>query len=529
MADKDLGIDTIVTDYHGRENGNQNKSERDDFRSGSSSNVFERYINLVAIVNFGFTLQAGWETVGLTFQFALFNGGPASLVYGCILAGIGSTAIATSLGEMASMDPTVGAQYRWSARFAQKWPEFWGLMQGWITVFAWIVNVGGSLSVLSNMVQGLVIFHNETYEPKRWHATMFMWAFIVAPVLCNLFLRRVLNTLETIGGICHVLFFIVVIATLSTLADRSTPEFVFQTLTTDVSGWSNPGVAWSLGLLTTVFPITSFDGVLHMIDETKEPRKRVPKSMFLSVTLNAIMQLGFCICLLFCIGDFEKVSASQLPLVEVYYGATKSKAGATIMVLMHGIIFLVSLFNIFASVSRLVWAFARDKGLPFHNFFTYVHPTLQIPLPALFLVGFICGLLSLINIGSTVAFTALVSLPTIALYISYFIPIFLLMLRKLAGKHPQYGPWRLGKWGLPINLFSLCYIVFVLIWIPFPPSRPVTAASMNYAGPLVLAVIAFALLDWFTTGKKRFTVPTGAIVIEMEDEVGGKRSPSSDA
>lgn len=27
-------------------------------------------------------------------------------------------------------DPTVGAQYRWSARFAQRWPEFWGLMQG---------------------------------------------------------------------------------------------------------------------------------------------------------------------------------------------------------------------------------------------------------------------------------------------------------------------------------------------------------------------------------------------------------------
>jgi choline transport protein len=63
----------------------------------------QRYINLVAIVNFGFTLQAGWETVGLTLQYALYNGGPASLVYGTILAGFGSTAIAASLGEMASM------------------------------------------------------------------------------------------------------------------------------------------------------------------------------------------------------------------------------------------------------------------------------------------------------------------------------------------------------------------------------------------------------------------------------------------
>jgi amino acid transporter len=189
------------------------------------------------------------------------------------------------------------------------------------------------------MVQGLIIFHNPDYEPKRWHATMLMYAFIVAPVLCNLVLRRVLNTLETIGGICHVLFFIATITVLSTLAERSTTDFVFKTLTNDVSGWTNPGVAWSLGLLTTVFPITSFDGVLHMsefvirinrkldmltdsaVDETKEPRKRVPKSMITSVILNAFMQFGFCICVLFCLGDYDTVAASKLPLVEIYYGA----------------------------------------------------------------------------------------------------------------------------------------------------------------------------------------------------------------
>jgi choline transport protein len=43
--------------------------------------------------------------------------------------------------------------------------------------------------------------------------------------------------------------------------------------------------------------------------------------MVTSVILNAIMQFAFCITLLFCIGDYEKVSASPLPLVEVYYAA----------------------------------------------------------------------------------------------------------------------------------------------------------------------------------------------------------------
>ena len=105
----------------------------------------QRYINSATIVNFGFTLQAAWEAAGASFQFSLLNGGPASLVYGSLFAGIGSTMIAISLAEMASMyvsavgesarligsrDPVVGAQYRWSAAFAPANPAFWGLFQG---------------------------------------------------------------------------------------------------------------------------------------------------------------------------------------------------------------------------------------------------------------------------------------------------------------------------------------------------------------------------------------------------------------
>jgi hypothetical protein len=63
----------------------------------------QRYINLPSAINFEIIIQSGWETVGLTFQFSLFNGGPASMVYGGIIAAIGATSIAASLAEMASM------------------------------------------------------------------------------------------------------------------------------------------------------------------------------------------------------------------------------------------------------------------------------------------------------------------------------------------------------------------------------------------------------------------------------------------
>jgi len=263
--DKDSALVAVTDpDYHETPHEKTHNSERATLPSGPpSSGGFQRYINQLAINNFGFTLQVAWEAVGLSFQLAWLNGGPAALVWGSMIAGVGSTLVATALGEMASMDPTVGAQYRWSARFAPFAPEFWGFIQGWITVIAWVCSCAGAIAFTSNTLSGLIIFNSSTYEPKGWHATMFLIALLIVPLVINLYLRKIINYLETIGGALHVILFIAIVATLCTLAKRSTPEYVFMTLHTD-AGWENPGVAFSIGMLAVAYPISSFDGVLHM-------------------------------------------------------------------------------------------------------------------------------------------------------------------------------------------------------------------------------------------------------------------------
>ena len=139
---------------------------------------------------------------------------------------------------------------------------------------------------------------------------------------------------------------------------------------------------------------------------------------------------------------------------------------------------------------------------------TQVHPTLRMPTRALGLVVVICALIGLITVGSTSAFFAVISLGALALYISHVIPIALFLLRRLQGQHPQYGPFNLGRFGIPVNIFAVCYRIFVIIWLPFPAMLLVTAANFNYAGPIMFAVIVIALVDWFISGHKRFQVPT---------------------
>jgi amino acid transporter len=96
--------------------------------------------------------------------------------------------------------------------------------------------------------------------------------------------------------------------------------------------------------------------------------------MIAAAIINSVMLFVYVIVLLFTIGDLDKVAntATGLPLIEVYYSATGSKPATNFLVSMPAIVLFVVLFNAFASVSRLVWGFARDNGLPFSKTFAYV-------------------------------------------------------------------------------------------------------------------------------------------------------------
>jgi choline transport protein len=138
-----------------------------------------------------------------------------------------------------------------------------------------------------------------------------------------------------------------------------------------------------------------------------------------------------------------------------------------------------------------------------------VHPTLRVPINSVWLVSSAIVLLTMINIGSTTAFYAIISLSVLALNLSYVIPIIFIVIRKLSHEPIVYGPWRMAaRWDLIVNLFAIIYGIFIIIFLPFPPTLPVTAKNLNWSGPVLGFVIIFAVADWCISGKKRFKVPT---------------------
>lgn len=82
------------------------------------------------------------------------------------------------------------------------------------------------------------------------------------------------------------------------------------------------------------------------------------------------------IAMLFCLGDMEKAqdSPTDYPFMEVFAAATGSTSGAAVMISIIIIMQLCADVGLLAAASRMLWSFARDRGLPGGVYIARVRP-----------------------------------------------------------------------------------------------------------------------------------------------------------
>jgi amino acid transporter len=116
-----------------------------------------------------------------------------------------------------------------------------------------------------------------------------------------------------------------------------------------------------------------------------------------------------------------------------------------------------------------MFAFARDHGLPFAKVLSYVRPDWEIPLNAV-VVCFVCtALLSLINLGSVVAFNAILSIGVVALLTSYVTSIGCILIKRIRGEPLVARRWDLGvPLGWFCNVVGFIYVTLAFVMAFFP-------------------------------------------------------------
>ena len=115
--------------------------------------------------------------------------------------------------------------------------------------------------------------------------------------------------------------------------------------------------------------------------------------------------------------------------------------------------------------------------------------------------------MSLINIGSTVAFNAILSLSTVALMATYVISVGCVSLKRVRGEPLPDSRWTLGRWGFPINVMAFVYAIWSFFWSFWPNSMHVTAKNFNWACVLFTGLMSISGVLYIVHARKVYEGP----------------------
>ena len=357
-------------------------------------------------------------------------------------------------------------------------------------------------------IQGLIVLNNPTYVLERWHGTLLVIAVATFSIIFNTLLARKLPLVEGTVLVLHIFGFFAIFITLWVLAPRTPASEVFGQFQ-DNAGWGNVGLACLVGQLAPIFSLLGSDAATHMSEELRDASYTLPRAMIWTAISNSIMGFLMLVTLCVCLGDVESVISTPTgyPHIQVFYNATQSKAGASVLASITIIMAIFGCVNNVATSSRQLFAFARDNGIPFGAFLSRVQPGWDIPLNSVLVSFVVAILLSLINIGSSVAFNSIASLGTCALLSSYIISISCMFVKRWRNEPLLPSRFSLGKAGIWVNGISVLYLIVAFVFSFFPSFPHPTPDLMNWNILIYGVVVIFSLGYFVAKGRKQYAGP----------------------
>ena len=338
----------------------------------------------------------------------------------------------------------------WAAIMAPPWcRNFLAYLTAWVTTTAWQAMAVSTGYIIATMLQGIVVLAQPEYAPTAWQTMLILRAAMVFAVVVNSTTSRPLASFEGLVLILHLAGFFGVLVPLVYFARHNDPEAVF-TMLINTGGWSTHTLSFFVGFPTVATSLMGADCAVHMSEEIKCASLVVPRALVGSILINGALAFGMIITLLFCLSDLNSALAATdtmyYPFLQIFNSAMSSTTSACVMDGIVLVLAIASSVSVYASASRMLWAFSRDRGMPFDKHLAKVRWTARLicclvlslgqlsnnslPVVAILTTLTITMLLSLIVLGSAVALSALLSLVIAALYSSYLLVCSLILWRR---------------------------------------------------------------------------------------------------
>ncbi len=495
----------------------------------SESNISDKAI----LHQFGYTQQllrdmGGFSNFAVSFSVisiltgavtlygqGLTSGGPVVMGIGWPLVTLFVLCISASMAELASAIPTSGALYHWASLLG-------GSGWGWIT--AWL-NLIGLVATVAGIDYGAAQFLAPLVNVKDTPLNL-LWLFgliVLSQAIMNHIGIRVVARLNNYSAIYHIAGVAVIVVALLLFAPKQPVAFLFTktfTTITDKPYW----ICFLSGLLQAQWTYTGYDASAHTIEETRDARVRAPWGIYLSVAVSGFFGYIMLALVTLSIKDLGKTAAASNPFTYIFEQAL----GGTFSHVITWIVTIAMWFCGLAcvtSTSRMIFAFARDNGLPGSRCWGTVSKKYRTPANAVWLGSFLAVSLPVVILAIVrmdadkmgKLYPAVTGISTVALYISYGLP---LMLKAIAIRQGRWtsrtdGPWSLGNWSLPILYISLVWIALISVLFVLPPND---LTGYIFGGTLGVLAVLYMLT---AKGKFRGPIPQAEseeAILEMEAE-----------
>lgn len=499
--------------------------------------VLARKFSIWSLLALSFCVLGTWSTFAQGLSSGLDNGGPVAILWGLMLVLFCNICVAVSLGEMVSSMPTTLGQAFWISRLCPGGAgRFLSYLCAWINTFGWWTLTASQNAFMTDFILGMKLIFDPDWEGAGtgWlEFVVYIGITILMSVVNIVSCRKdaVLPMFNNVIGVTFIgLFFVISLALLISVGTKDNLEFQPASFIfgrwLNQTGWSD-GVTWFMGLLQAAYGLTAFDSAIHMVEEIPDPRRNVPKTIWLSVVCGALTGFIFMIVCLACIQDLDDIldPVTGLPFMDLLTSVLGTTGGCVLLSLFifNGIGQGVSIVT---SASRLTWGFARDGGLPWSEYLTHVNDTWKVPVRAIVAQCVVVSLVGVLYTFSSTVLEAILSVSTIALTISYGLPIAVLLIKGRDKLEP--GPFKLGKFGAVINWIAVIYCAITSVFFFFPGSPAPAPEDMNYAIAVFGIMLIVAVAFWFLKGRTSFMqiegvdesrpVPKHGKIAEMEGE-----------
>ncbi len=437
---------------------------------------------------------------------------------------LGQFIVALNFAEISSHYPVAGSVFQWTKYLANR---SYSWFTGWVYLFAGIITV---TAVVATLPLALI----PALNGLGWHSlgvgssdtvlhTQEVIALITLVVITvlNIYGVRLVAFINNTGVLFEILGMFVFALILLAFHNHQG----FKVVTNSAGIPVNPST-FLAAMFMSLFVIYGFDTAATLAEETRDPRRNAPKAVLFSVIGAFIIGGVFLLGVLVAIpnmGAAVKGAFGPAQIIEANFPT----GFATLYLFVVSAAIFVCCLSILAATIRLCFGMARDNQLPFSRPLARVSPSLHTPVWTCIVVAVLSAVPFLKYAGVGIIAIAATGM----IYLSYFLGNIVIMRARARGWPKTSAPFRLGRWGILVNIVALLYGAAMLVNFAWPrvasnPKPNQTAGLLTFGlsflndipilWTVVIVIVLIGAIYYLIRGRTKDFVP---VTLPSDDDV----------